>query len=94
MSQRNRIVFAAAALAAVLLLMAPAPSRAAAFREVKLPAAGLVEQLWSWLADRLPGGASMEMAARWEKEGSAIDPMGKPQTTPPPASTAQDDDGR
>lgn len=48
MSQQMRRILVAVGLAAALLLVVPAPSRAATFQEPAF-AAGLVERLWIWL---------------------------------------------
>lgn len=95
MSQRNRIVFAAVALAAALLLAAPSPSRAAGLWEDRLPGMEALEQLWSWVSSLLPDGG-FSRATPWEKEGSVVDPMGQqPHTaTTPPTTPAQEDPGQ
>lgn len=84
MSQRNRIVFTAIALAAVLLMAAPAPSRAAALWEGRIPGAGALERVWDWMAGFRLSGSPRRPAAWGEKEGSAINPDGRP--TPGPAA--------
>jgi len=90
MSQRNRIVIAAVALAGSLFLAAPAPSQAAGLRRTAVPAVDAVERLWSWLVGLWTDGASAPTAP-WEKEGGMISPDGQPHAaTPPPSSMAQD----
>lgn len=76
MSQRNRIVLAAAVLTASLCGVAPAPSHAAGLRPWRVPVVGVWELAWSRLAALLPQGASRKPAARQEKEGGAINPNG------------------
>jgi hypothetical protein len=78
MSQRNRIPCAAITLVAALFVAAPMPSFAARLPTGRLPPAGAWEQAWSWFVGLvLPGGgASPRLTARWEKEGSAINPDG------------------
>ncbi|HEX9940823.1 MAG TPA: hypothetical protein VGG03_02305 [Thermoanaerobaculia bacterium] len=93
MSQRNRIVFAATVLVAVLSLAAPAPSRAGGFGEGRTPAISALERAWIWLARLWPGAAAPPPTARWEKEGGAIDPDGSPKpgsTAPAPATEEGD----
>ena len=75
MSQRNRIVLAAAVLAA-LCGVAPAPSQAAGLRPWRVPVAAIWELAWNRLSALLPPGASRKPAARLEKEGGAINPNG------------------
>jgi hypothetical protein len=41
---------------------------------------GLTADLWNWLN---------RLTAIWEKEGSQMDPNGKPQSVPPPSSTTE-----
>ncbi|HEX9944689.1 MAG TPA: hypothetical protein VGG03_21980 [Thermoanaerobaculia bacterium] len=90
MSQSVRRAFAAAGLALALLLTLPAPSRAAGPWEE--PAARLAARVWSWLESLgivapQPASPFRQPAARWEKEGSAINPDGRAArvtcTTPP-----------
>jgi hypothetical protein len=92
MSQRNRHTWAAVALLAAILLAAPAPTFAAGLPEGRLPLAGAWEHAWSWLAGLvLPGGGiSPGLTARWEREGSAIDPNGQthPASAPAPPTTS------
>ena len=81
MSQRNRVTCAAVALVIAVFLAAPAPTLAERLPAGRLPLAAAWEQVWSWLASLvLPGsGASPGLTARWEKEGSAINPDGQPK---------------
>src|SRR6185295_14301731 len=88
MSQRNRIIFAAVALAA-LCLAAPAPSHAAGLRQDRVPVAGVVERLWSWLTSLLLNAGVREPTTPWEKEGGMINPNGLPSTTTAPAVPGQ-----
>jgi hypothetical protein len=103
MSQRNRRVLAALSLTAALLLALPMPARAMGLWEI--PSVGLTARVWSWLEKLGIGGKGTETgrpAARWEKEGSAIDPDGRPHPgvpTPPASATSDagitvDPDGR
>lgn len=85
MFKRNRLV-AALGLTAALFLAVPSPSRAAGLRPVRLPVAALVERVWTWIAELWPAGGSSAPAARWEKEGSVIDPLGQPHTTTAPSN--------
>ena len=98
MSQRNRIVLAAVALAVVLCGIAPAPSQAAGLRAWRVPVAGSWERAWNWLAGLLPGSASRPTAALQEKEGGAINPNGGTTsglTAPvPPARPSGIEDGQ
>jgi hypothetical protein len=82
MSQRNRITCAAIALVATLFLAAPAPTFAAWLPEGRIPLTHAWERAWSWLGSLvLPGaGVSPGLKARWENEGSMINPDGR--TTP------------
>jgi hypothetical protein len=101
MSQRNRRVLAALGLTAALLMVLPMPARALGLWEI--PSVGLTARVWVWLEKLGIGGKTAETerrpVARWEKEGSAINPDGRttPNSTTPPASTASgmmDPDGR
>jgi hypothetical protein len=92
MSQRNRIVIAALALAA-LLLASPSPSRAAGLRESRLPGIGALEQIWTWVISFWPDREAPQPANAWEKEGSVINPNGQPSSSStPPAASAQEED--
>ena len=88
MSQRNRIVLAAAVLTAALCGVAPAPSHAAGLRPWRVPVVGVWELAWNRLAALLPRDTSRKPAARQEKEGGAINPDGHAIFTAPapPAS--------
>ena len=93
MSQRNRIVLAAAVLAA-LCGVAPAPSQAAGLRPWRVPVVDVWERAWNRLTALLPQGASRTPAARQEKEGGAINPDGHAGfTAPVPPSTHSDEGG-
>lgn len=75
MSQRIRTLVVVVALGAALAVALPAPAEAAGFRGgSRLPVLDAWERAWSWLA-RLAGPGE---EARWEKEGSAINPDGSP----------------
>jgi len=97
MSQRNRNVVTAIALIAALFLAAPSPARAAPFAAGRPPLSGSWERALSWLADLLfPGvSASQHGTAKWEKEGSAINPDGRttPSTSAPAPSSTTTDEG-
>jgi len=88
MSQRNRIVLAAAVLAAALCGVAPAPSHAAGLRPWRVPVVGVWELAWNRLAALLPQGTSRRPAARQEKEGGAINPNGGTTSSFAPAPPA------
>ena len=94
MSQRNRIVLAAAVLAA-LCGVAPAPSQAAGLRPWRAPGVAVWERAWNRLAALLPQGNSRKPAARQEKEGGAINPNGGTTSgaAPVPSSTHSDEGG-
>jgi hypothetical protein len=92
MSQQLRRVLIAAGLTVALLLVVPAPSRAAALREPGR-SFDFMERVWSWLEGLLPTAP----AARPAPKGAA----GQKTTsspTPPPPTTDQgsmiDPDGR
>jgi len=91
MSQRHRVAVAACALSAALFLAVPSASRAAGARQARLPAAGFVERVWSWIAELWPAGGSPAPASRWEKEGSVISPEGQPHTTATSPTSPPDD---
>lgn len=96
MSQRSRIFLAAVALGAILTLAVPAPSRAAGLRGGSTPVLDAWERAWEWLARLVaPGDASPRPTARWEKQGSMIDPDGapKPGTTAPAPDPATTEEG-
>ncbi len=76
MSQRNRIVLAAAVLTAALCGVAPAPSHAAGLRPWRVPVVGVWELAWNRLAALLPQGTSRKPATRQDKEGGMINPNG------------------
>jgi len=88
MSQRNRIVLAAAVLAAALCGVAPAPSHAAGLRPWRVPVVGVWELAWNRLAALLPQGTSRKPAARQEKEGGMINPNGGTTSSFAPAPPA------
>ena len=91
MSQRKRIVLAAAGLAAALFLVAPAPSRAVAVREGTSSATDVLDRVWRWLAELWPQGAAPGLAGRPEREGGAAGPNGQPalKTAPPPPGATE-----
>ena len=95
MSQRNRIVLAAAVLTAALCGVAPAPSHAAGLRPWRVPVVGAWELAWNRLAALLPQGASRKPAARQDKEGGAINPNGgtTPGSAPVPPGAYADEGG-
>lgn len=76
MSQRIRRGFVVAAVAAVLLMVAPAPSQAAGLRE-RVTVRSFLERTWERMATLWPG-FQQEASRPWEKEGSGIDPNGQP----------------
>ena len=90
MSHRNRIVFAGIALVAALALAMPAPARAVGFLGGAYPMAGALERAWGWLTRLVvPEAApSPRLRARWEKEGSAINPDGRTSPSTPPTAMA------
>jgi hypothetical protein len=94
MSQKIRRALAVAAVAATLSLLWPAPSHAAALWEWQ--PADLAARVWSWLEDLgiLPREATTS-GARWEKEGSMLEPNGQPHSggtsSTPPVSTTSDE---
>jgi hypothetical protein len=94
---RNRIVFAAIALVAVLGLVAPAPARAAALPEGGFSMTGVLERAWSWLAGFvLPEGANPPgQGVWWEKEGAAtnLDGRTNPGTAAPAPGMATSEEG-
>jgi hypothetical protein len=94
MSQRNRIVLAAAVLA-VLCGVAPAPSHAAGLRPWNVPVVDAWERAWNRLAALLPQGSSRKPAARQEKEGGMINPNGGTTSgiAPVPPGTYSDEGG-
>jgi hypothetical protein len=84
MSQRNRLAVATLALSAALFLASPAPSHASGFRQERLPVAGFLERVWDWMTELWPAGGPSGPAARWEKEGGAINPNGQSNTASGP----------
>lgn len=76
MSRGNRLVLAAAGLAATLLLATPAPSQAAGLWEGAIPVAGTLERAWNWLTGLFPSSKPQQQRATWEKEGGMINPNG------------------
>jgi hypothetical protein len=89
MSQRNRIVLAAAVLTATLCGVAPAPSHAAGLLPWRVPGVGVWELAWNRLAALLPRGASRKPGVRQEKEGGAINPNGGTTSSFAPAPPAR-----
>ena len=94
MPQRNRFALAALLLGAALVVTIASPADAAGLQPGGFPARvaalGALERAWGWLAGFLApetaAGRSTRQAARWEKEGSVINPDGTPcagSTTPP-----------
>lgn len=77
MHQPTRRILAAAGLAAILLVAAPASSRAAVFGE-GLVAPGFSPRVWSWLEGLLAASpaAPARPSARSTKIGVGIDPNG------------------
>lgn len=89
MSQRNRRWLAVAGLMAALVLTVPAPSQALVWPGSEM--ASLVGRAWSWLEGMgIVRRAPMARRPAIGKQGSMIDPDGKPTTnilpTPPGAS--------
>lgn len=80
MPQRNRRTLSALTLTAALVLALPSPSQAASPWD--WDPARLAAQACSWLEQLgfLTGEATMPVA-QWEKEGSLVDPEGKPIAT-------------
>jgi hypothetical protein len=93
MSQRNRIVLAAVALAAALCVIAPAPSHAAGLQTWRVPGVGVWERTWDWLTRLLPSGTSQQPATRQEKEGGMINPNGGTSGATAPPGTYSDEGG-
>jgi len=92
MSQQKRRFLAAAGLAAALTLALPAPSGAAGLWEVRVPAT-LAVRAWAWLESLGLGARPAPVrrpSARWEKQGSAIDPNGATARVIRPASPPDD----
>ena len=92
---RSRRAAAALSLAAALFLVLPAPSQAAGLWEI--PSA-VVSRVWSWMESLgivKPAVPARRPVARWEKQGSMIDPDGQtvPGTAPtaPPASATSEE---
>jgi hypothetical protein len=87
MSQPIRHVVAVTGLAAALLLMVPAPSRAAS-RAMGLrgpvPAADLMTRAWSWLEGLLgaSGPAASLHQTIQQKDGAVVIPVPPPATNP------------
>jgi hypothetical protein len=88
MSQPIRRVVAVTGLAAALLLMVPAPSRAAS-RAVRGPvaAAGFVTRTWSWLEGLLgaSGPAASTQRTTIQRKDGTIPPV-MPVPAPPPGT--------
>ena len=80
--RRNRLVLAAAGLAATLFLATPVPSHAVSLWEGAIPVAGTLERAWNWLTGLFPSSKPQQRRATWEKEGSAINPNGESLITP------------
>jgi hypothetical protein len=82
-----RSAAAVTALAVALALAAPAQ---AAVREGGPSAPQLVRAAWQWIAGfwLAPADAARPAAPgrTWEKEGTGIDPLGKPGSPPPPTT--------
>jgi len=93
MSQHARRVLAALGLAAALLLIGPAPSRAAGLREVSGAVPEIAARVRTWLAEWLP--APRGTAGRMIKQGSGVDPNGTtlPTTSPTSGSTSSQGSG-
>lgn len=87
---RSRRAVATLGLVAVLFLILPTPSQAAGLWETPV-----ITRLWSWMESLgivKPPTRSRKPTARWEKQGSAIDPDGRtiPGPPAPPASATSD----
>lgn len=96
MSFRFRRTAAALCLGTALFLVSPVPSHAAGFG----PGPVTLARVWSWLESLgivQPVPSPHKPAAKWEKEGSMIDPDGRTVTgtapTAPPSSATSDPDG-
>ena len=91
MSQHARRVLAALGLAAALLLLGPAPSRAAGLREVSGAVPEIAARVRTWLEGWLP--ASRRAAGSVIKQGSGVDPNGTLPPSTPPASGSTSNQG-
>lgn len=87
MSQYTRRTLAALGLMAVLLLTAPAPSRAAGVWEIPDLMPGITARVRTWLEVLLPG--PRKAAGRNTKQGSGVDPNGGSVSTTPGTTTNQ-----
>ena len=93
MSRRNRLVLAAAGLAATLFLATPAPSHAVGLWEGAIPAVGTLERAWNWLTGLFPSSKPQQQRATWEKEGGAINPNGNSLLVPLPPTDDSEEGG-
>lgn len=89
MSQKIRRTLAVAAVLAVLSLTLPAPTQAAVLWDWQPEY--VAAQVWSWLQDlglvtRTPSMPS----APYDKEGSMLEPNGKPGSSSPPAPSGDE----
>lgn len=85
MSQRIRRSLAVSGLVVALFVAVPLPSQAAGWGE-EAGLASFFERLWGWVETFLPGG----LESSWEKEGSAIDPDGRPIPVPTSSTPGSD----
>lgn len=90
MSHRNRTILSTAALLAALILAAPSPSHASP-HAWNLPITAAWDRAWTWLANLLPGGATQKPGVAQTKEGSAINPDGRPSLATPPTGTQSEE---
>jgi hypothetical protein len=82
MLQSTRRILAALSVAATLLLVVPAPSRAAqAHKPAPEHTLGLMAQVWSWLESLLGGPSSQAGVPR---KTVMTSPAGTTPTSPPP----------
>lgn len=98
MSQQIRRAVLVLGLTAAFLLTATAPSHAAGARSSFMDK-GFAASLWGWLENLLPGGTTPvapvgRTVGVYEKEGSMIDPNGRPLpsgSTAPTSATSADE---
>jgi hypothetical protein len=85
----NKQVFPAALAVTLLLILMPAPSRAASRSREPLsrPAASLLEKIERWLGLSLNGTENPRPTPVWEKQGCGMDPNGNPLC---PGTTTQE----
>jgi hypothetical protein len=76
----NKKAFPAAMAVTLLLILMPAPSRAAtrSWAPLSRPAASLFEKLERWWSQLLNGPERPSSSPAWEKQGCGMDPNGNP----------------